>query len=153
MAQRKWDHKMEVVLAIREVIMFHWMINDRCIIPHDDADAWEDIIHSRTSQDWWDIVDVAEIMFQQYPEDVYQYRNLKSDIAEIKKRLMFGKDITRPKNYATRQYNTTAWRGLMAFKDFLNDLNDTPTPHLTDEQRQHKEAMETPTQFEKLFND
>jgi len=151
MANRRWQDKIDVVMAIHEVIMYHWHKDNRCIIPYDDPQAWDHIIHSRTEQDWWDIVDVAEILFQQYPEYTWSYKYLKDDVAEIKKRLMFGRDVSRSKDKATRSYNTTAWRCLMAFKDYINDIDDRPTQRLTDEQRQQQLDMAAPTGYERLF--
>ena len=75
------------------------------------------------------------------------YGRLKIDIEDVKKRLMFGKDVTRAKQYATRHYNTPAWRLLMAYKDFLNDIEENPTP-----QPVEVKPEEDPTQFERLFN-
>jgi hypothetical protein len=147
MAIRTWNEKLDVVMAIRELIMYHWKLNGRNIIPHDDEAAWEDIIHSRTNQDWWDVIDTAEIITKQYAEYMGPYGRLKIDIEDIKKRLMFAKDITRPKQHASRHYNTPAWRLLMAYKDLLNDIEGMPTP-----QAQPVEPVEDPTQFERLFN-
>lgn len=147
MAFRTWNEKMDVVDAIKEVIMYHWTLDGRNTIPSDNEAAWEDIIHSRTKEDWWDVVDTAEIITKQYPEHMGPYGRLMGDIEDIKKRLMFGKDVTRAKQYATRHYNTPAWRLLMAYKDFLNDIEENPTP-----QPVEVKPEEDPTQFERLFN-
>ena len=147
MAIRTWNEKLDVVMAIKELIMYHWTINGRNIIPHDDEAAWEDIIHSRTLQDWWDVIDTAEIVTKQYPEYMGPYSRLKIDIEEVKKRLMFGKQVTRTKQHASRHYNTPAWRLLMAYKDFLNDIEGTPTPEAVE-----SKPEEDTTQFERLFN-
>lgn len=148
MARTSYKEKEQIVNAVLAVTMFHW---ERTLgIFDDDSEAWDDVFHSRTIEDWWDITEYAKIEVQKYPEYMGKYKYLTSDLEQVEKRLMLGKPVVKPKKDA-KNYNFTTFRFWMAFKDLLNDARGTPTKQYTDKERELAYELANPTAFEAHF--
>ena len=63
---------------------------------HNKTDFWDETFHKMTDQDFWDFVEVSDILRQQYSDDFYKWPDFASEIQEIKKQLMLGKNVIRP---------------------------------------------------------
>jgi len=148
MAKRTYAEKFEIMELVLELTMIHW---ERTLGIYDnDAEAWDDVFHSRTTSDWWDLVDVAKIEIQKYPEYIGKYKYLSSDLDEVERRLMLGKPVVKPKKDA-KNYNFPTYRFWMAFKDLMNDRRGTPTYQYTEQERKLAWERANPTPFETMF--
>jgi len=124
MEKRTYDQKLANIQQWVKIVNHHWnRLNGNL---HADETFWDETLHSMTDRDWWDWVEIAPALKIQYEDDWRRWsRSLEYDGDEINKKLMLGKPVVR-KNQRTA--NTTAFRLLMNIKDFINDINGTPTP-------------------------
>lgn len=146
MAKRLYEHKLSNINAWVEITNHHWhrlrgeMFNDE--------EFWDHTLHAMTNDDWWDWVDIAPSLKIQYEQDWRRYPKLDTSTEDIKKTLMLGKTVTK-KNRKGKNFD--AFRLLMNIKDFVNDINGTPT-------KQYPKKSDTdtkepqPTPFESLFD-
>lgn len=148
MAQRTYKEKKETVKAWVEIINYHW---DRLYgVLNNDKDFWADTLHAMQDCDWWDCVDVADVLTRQYPEHFRPFSNFSQDLQEVTKRLHQGKAVVKPMRVS---YNLAAFRMLMTLKDVVNEIRGTPTKRFTKRQQQLQQEIDEPTQFERLFNE
>jgi len=115
---------------------------------HNNKDFWEQIFYNRSTDNWWDLLDVVKVMRIKYPDEWRRYNTLDRDVEEIETRLMYSKPILKPYR---KEYNISAYRFWQAFKDFLGDVTGTPTQRYTaKEQLQADEALNVKP-FDTLF--
>jgi hypothetical protein len=111
-----------------------------------DEEFWDDTLHAMTSDDWWDWVDIAPSLKIQYEQEWRRYPKIDISTDEVKKTLMLSKPVTKK---SRKGKNFNAFRLLMNIKDFLNDVNGTPTKQFP---KTPQPAIEPETSFERLFD-
>lgn len=142
--KRNYQEKFDNITAWVEITNYHWhrlqgeMFNDE--------EFWDHTLHAMTEQDWWDWCDIAPALKIQYEEHWRRYPKLDVSTDDVYKNLMRGKPVTKK---SRKGKNFDAFRLLMNIKDFVNDINGTPT-------RQYPKRVETKdaepeTGFERLF--
>jgi hypothetical protein len=122
MATRTYEQKETTVKAWVEITNHYW--NEHKGILNGKDDFWNNTLHSMREQDFWDMVDVCEVLILQYPDRFSQLYKVKSHLNTIKKRLHQCKPVV--KQWAV-SWNNPAFQTLMEIKDVLNDLGETPT--------------------------
>ena len=124
---RTYNEKLANIRAWVEIVNHHWTrLNGKL---HDDEQFWSETLHAMDDRDWWDWIEIAPSLKIQYEADWRRWaRGLEYDGEDIHKKLMLGKPVVR-KNQKTA--NKQAFRLLMNIKDFINDINGTPTPKPT----------------------
>lgn len=144
----KYTENLETIKTWVEITNLHWerlegeMFNDETF--------WDDTLHAMTDNDWWAWVDIAPALKIQHSEVWRKYPKLDTSTEEVKKLLMLGKPVTKK---ARKGKNFEAFRLLMNIKDFINDINETPTkvftkPKVTTE---HTEEYTRVTIWHNLF--
>ena len=145
MAKRTYEQKLTNISDWVEITNHHWhrlkgeMFND--------PEMWDQTLHAMTNDDWWDWVDIAPALKIQYEYEWRRYPKLDTSTEEVKRDLMLGKAVTKK---SRKGKNFQAFRLLMNIKDFLNDVNGTPTRQYTDRDRQQVEEVERPV--DRLFD-
>jgi hypothetical protein len=122
MAKRTYDEKYQQVQIWIDITNHYWHVHQGILKGKDDF--WNDTLHSMQEQDFWDMVDICEVLILQYPEKFGQLYKVKEHLTTIKKRLHQGKPVI--KQWAV-SWNNPAFHTLMEIKDVLNDLGGTPT--------------------------
>lgn len=142
--KKSYDEKLQNINDWVEIVNYHWMRLEGVL--NNDEEFWNDTLHSMTSNDWWDWLDIAPSLEIQYEHIWSKYnRNnqFKNDMTVIKNRVYNSKPAVKKFN---KNYNFSAFRLLMNIKDFLNEVNGNPTVDFS-----KIEKSEEQTQFEKLF--
>lgn len=122
MAKKQYSEKLRNINLWVEIVNHHWeRLNGELF---NDVEFWDDTLHAMTADDWWDWVDIEPSLKIQYNDEYLRYPKLESSTEEVKKMLMLGKDVVK-KNRKGKNFQ--GFRALMNIKDFLNDINGTPT--------------------------
>lgn len=135
---KTYQEKLDNIKAWVEITNLHWdrlegeMFND--------GQFWDETLHAMQNDDWWDWTDIAPALKIQYNEIWFKYPKLETATDEVKKLLMLGKPVTKKDR---KGKNFEAFRLLMNIKDFINDINETPTP-----QYSKPKAKAQPTKIE-----
>lgn len=144
MAKRTYNEKLSNLNLWVEIVNHHWQQLRGEI--YNDKDFWQDTLHAMTDSDWWDWVDLAPALRAQH-EDLWQrYPMLAVGTKEVEDLLRRSKPIVKR---SAQGRNFTAFRLLMNIKDFLNDVNGTPTRLFHSEPKPVDQGSATP--FERLF--
>lgn len=146
MTKRTYKDKEEHFNQWIEIINYYWHFLKSDL--YNNTDFWDNTFHSMDEQAWWDMVDVYDIIRQQYPEEFYRFPYQHEDIAWIKKKLLLGKPVIKP---MAKEYNKTGFRAWMVMKDVVNNINGTPTVNYKNNPSKGPDPdPETP--FERLFD-
>lgn len=144
MAKRTYDQKLANINAWVEITNYHW---DRLKGEmFDDEEFWNHTLHAMIADDWWDWIDIAPALKIQYEQDWRRYPKIDISTQEVQKDLMLGKPVTKK---SRKGKNFQAFRLLMNIKDFINDINGTPTKAYP---KTGTVIDDTPTQFEILYS-
>ena len=139
-----YDEKFRNCQAWSEIVDYHWHRLRGQLF--NDTEFWDHTLHAMTDHDWWSWCDIEPAIAIQYEEHYGRYSKLREDTADLRRRLMLGKPITRKNG---KMKNLTAFRTLMALHDLVNDINGTPTKQYP----KHTDAkQEDSTPFETLFD-
>jgi hypothetical protein len=143
MAKVTYDQKLKRINDWVEITNYHW---DRLKGElYNDEEFWEHIFGSMTADDWWFWVDIAPAVKIQYETEWRRWYKLDESTEDIKKKLMLGKPLYRKDQ---KNANIPVFRAWMNIKDFINDINGTPTKQYTVEDRK---PQQEPTPKERLF--
>lgn len=145
--KKSYAEKTAVVYDWYQIQMDYWHKYMGDMYNH--PDHWEDAFHSPSTEDWWDLFDVADVLKRQHPNEWRHYGYLSADLDELQRRLMFNKSIVVRNK---KDHNHPMFRFWMAFKDFLNDVAGTPTHHYTEAERRAAREQANPSPFETLFD-
>jgi len=143
MAKQTYQDKLTTINAWVEITNYHWLRLKGEMF--NDEEFWDHTIHAMTNDDWWAWCDIAPSLAIQYEQEWRRYPKLHDSTQAVLKDLMLGKPVTKK---SRKGKNFQAFRLLMNIKDFLNDINGTPTRQFTDRDRQPEPE---PTPKERLF--
>lgn len=122
MARKTYDEKLRNINLWVEITNHYWhkLRGDM----YNDTEFWDHTLHSMSADDWWDWVDIAPALKIQFEDCWRRYPKLEDSTNQVRKTLMLSKPVTRAKG---KGLNFEAFRLLMNIKDFINDINGTPT--------------------------
>lgn len=126
MAKRTYQEKLANINAWVEITNYHWHRLQGEL--HNDEEFWEHTFGSMSDQDWWDWCDIEPSLRIQYEQEYRRWHKLDQGTQDIKKRLMLGKPLYRKDQ---KNANRDVFRAWMNVKDFVNDINGTPTVDYT----------------------
>ena len=147
---KTYQEKLNNINAWVEIVNYHW---DRLQGEmYNDPEMWDQTLHAMTSEDWWDWTDIAPALKIQYSDSWFKYPKLEAATEEVKKLLMLGKPVTKKDR---KGKNFEAFRLLMNIKDFINDINETPTvqyskPKAKDKAKSAKIETETTPEYTRV---
>lgn len=144
MAKKTYEQKLRNINDWVEIVNYHWhrLKGDM----YNDSEFWDDTLHAMQSTDWWDWVDISPALKIQFEDCWRRYPKLEDGTNQVRTTLMLSKPVTRAKG---KGKNFEAFRLLMNIKDFMNDINGTPTLQYNTGSK--TQVQEQPTQFELLF--
>jgi len=147
--KKTYDQKLAQIQCWVDIINHHWLRLKGVL--NNDKDFWADTLHSMVTEDFWDLVDVSEVLVRQHPELFRQRQKFQENIELITKRLHKGQAVV--KQYAV-SHNYPVFQVMMEIKDVINDINGTPTTQYTkrEQEQKTKQSPEEQTQFERLFD-
>jgi hypothetical protein len=119
---RTYDDKLKNIKDWVEITNHHWHRLKGQI--YNDTEFWDHTLHAMTNDDWWDWVDIAPALKIQYEREWRRYPKMDISTDQIKRTLMLSRTVTKRSRKGT---NFEAFRLLMNIKDFVNDLEGTPT--------------------------
>lgn len=122
--KKTYEEKVKNINTWVEIVNYYWHLHKGVL--NNEAEFWENTLHSMTNSDWWDWVDIEPALKAQHPDIFQRYSKCSSTTKEIENALMRGKDIIK-KHRAGK--NFTAFLLLMNIKDVMNAINGTPTKH------------------------
>lgn len=122
----RYEDNLNLIKAWVELVNYHWDRLEGELF--NDSLFWQETLESMSDNDWWAWVDIAPALKIQYNEQWRRYPRLDIATEEIKKLLMLGKPVTKK---SRKGKNFEAFRLLMNIKDFVNDINETPTKTYT----------------------
>jgi hypothetical protein len=143
MAKRTYEQKLNNVNTWVKIINHYWHALESNL--HNNKEFWDNTLHSMQDEDWWDMIEVYNIVKQTHSDEFYRFPKMHEDMRDIEKKLMLGKAVIRPNQQTA---NKTGFRAWMVLKDVLNNINGTPTVNYNTEEKPNS-ASQTP--FERLF--
>lgn len=144
MAKRNYQDKLNNINTWVEIVNYHWHRLESNLF--NDEEFWNDTLHAMQDQDWWDWVEIAPALKIQHSDVWRKYPKLAEGTKEVERLLMLGKPVTKKDR---KGKNFEAFRLLMNIKDFINDVNGTPTKQFV---KEPEPKQEQPTAFERLFD-
>jgi hypothetical protein len=146
MAKQTYQQKLDTINAWVEITNHHWhrLKGDM----YNDPEFWDDTLHAMNDDDWWAWVDIAPALKIQHELEWRRYPKLDDSTAEVQRDLMLGKPVVKK---SRKGKNFQAFRLLMNIKDFINDINGTPTRQYTDKDKQQPREEDT-RPVDKLFD-
>jgi hypothetical protein len=143
MARPTYQDKFLIVNTWVEIVNHHWHLLKGEMF--NDEQFWEDTLHSMSNDDWWAWCDIAPSLKIQYEKEWRRYPKLDESTNAVLKDLMLSKPVTKK---SRKGKNFQAFRLLMNIKDFVNDINGTPTVEYTAKDRKPQPEL---TPKERLF--
>jgi hypothetical protein len=145
MARKTYEEKLRNINLWVEITNHHWHRLKGNI--YNDTEFWDDTLHSMSNDDWWDWTDIAPALKIQHEDFWRRYSKLDISTEAVKRTLMLNKSVVKKSRKGS---NFEAFRLLMNIKDFINDINFTPTVDYST--RTKEETQDVPSQFELLFD-
>ena len=140
-ARRKFQDKLNNIQSWIDIFNHYWdQLKGEY---YDHKPFWDNTLHAMTNDDWWDVVDCYERLYDDYESYFRSHGYIANDIDIIKRRLNKSQPVVKPD---VRDYNRPAFHVMVVYKDVLNDINGTPTVDYS-----KKVVKEEPTHFQTLF--
>jgi hypothetical protein len=158
MIKKPYEQQLKNINDWVEIVNYYWIQLDGVL--HANTEFWNNTLHAMSPEDWWDWIEIAPALKAQH-RDEWQRHNLVHDTKAIEKKLMMGKPVVKKMR---PESNRDAFRTLMKIKDFINDINGTPTVQFSKAtpkrgttaakeltKQKQTEILNSVTSFEKLF--
>jgi len=107
---------------------------------HDNTEFWQECIHSKTNNDFWDLVTVYKELKIQEPDACNAFWRADYYMSEVERKLhsMGSQPIQQPGRVSK---NKDIFTALMNFKDILNYINGKPGPTFTAKKAKSKKVV------------